>query len=206
MVLIILGAVFSILALLLMLLGAKMLISRGWFLAWVKGSSGFAAVGASCLLISMMLDLFSYSAIEADRPLVTVSISERSSQLYDVELVDGSGDIRTFELAGDQWQLDVRLLTVASLSSVKLDRISGRYLSLEQNDSDIRTVHDLWSQSVGLVWLAVDGLMPLLPFVEESTQQVAFVPMSDGAIFQVYWNAQELDVVPTNAQAKFAMQ
>jgi len=199
------GIGFLILAILLMLIAAKLLISQGWFMAWLKGSAGFALIASAVLLITITFDLFSYSQVDAQQPVATVSISERSPQLFTVELVDAEGKARRMEMAGDQWQLDVRVLQIGSYGSYKLDNISGRYLSLEQNDSDIQTRHLLWSESVSGFWLVVDGLVRHLPFAAESVEKVAYVPMSDGAIFQVYLTDAELNVVATNAQAKLAM-
>lgn len=199
------GIGFSILAIVLLLLAAKLLISKGWLMAWLKGSTGLSLVAVSILLVTITLDLFSYSQVDGQKPLATVSISEKSPQLYSLELVDADGAVRNMEMAGDQWQLDVRVLTIGSFGSYKLDNISGRYLALEQNNSDIQSRHLLWSESVSGFWLLVDGLVKNLPFAAESVEKVAYVPMSDGAIFQVYLSGAELNVVATNAQAKLAM-
>lgn len=196
------GIGFSLLSILLILFAAKILISRGWFLAWLKGSVGITLISLSFFMISVTLDLFSYSQSEPQQPLATVSMSEKSPQLYSLELVDVNGEMRILEMAGDQWQLDVRVLKVGPYSSYKLDNISGRYLSLEQNDKDIQTRHALWAEGVNSLWLMVDGLVKKLPFTAETLQKVAYVPMTDGAIFQVYLSGRELNVVATNAQAK----
>ncbi len=199
------GIGFSLLAILLLWLALKLLISRGWFLAWLKGCLGVGLVLSSILLVVVTLDLFSYGQVENKRPLATVSIAEKGNQLYALELIDADGAVRNLEMAGDQWQLDVRVLSIGSFSSFKLDKISGRYLSLEQNDKDIQTRHALWANSVGGFWLLIDGLVKKLPFAAESLEKVAYVPMTDGAIYQVYLEDSELSVVATNAQAKLAM-
>jgi len=199
------GIGFSLLAILLLLVALKLLISRGWFLAWLKGCVGVGLVLASLVLVVVTLDLFSYGQVEHKRPLATVSISEQGNQLYNLELVDADGKVQNLEMAGDQWQLDVRVLSIGGFSSFKLDKLSGRYLSLEQNDKDIQTRHVLWANSVGGFWLLIDGLVKQLPFAAESLEKVAYVPMTDGAIYQVYLDGSELEIVATNAQAKLAM-
>jgi len=199
------GIGFSLLAILLLLVALKLLISRGWFLAWLKGCVGVGLVLASLVLVVVTLDLFSYGQVEHKRPLATVSISEQGNQLYTLELVDADGKVQNLEMAGDQWQLDVRVLSIGGFSSFKLDKLSGRYLSLEQNDKDIQTRHVLWANSVGGFWLLIDGLVKQLPFAAESLEKVAYVPMTDGAIYQVYLDGSELEIVATNAQAKLAM-
>jgi len=199
------GIGFSLLAILLLLVALKLLISRGWFLAWLKGCVGVGLVLASLVLVVVTLDLFSYGQVEHKRPLATVSISEQGNQLYSLELVDADGKVQNLEMAGDQWQLDVRVLSIGGFSSFKLDKLSGRYLSLEQNDKDIQTRHVLWANSVGGFWLLIDGLVKQLPFAAESLEKVAYVPMTDGAIYQVYLDGSELEIVATNAQAKLAM-
>ncbi|CPI25769.1 membrane protein [Bordetella pertussis] len=101
--------------------------------------------------------------------------------------------MRDYTLYGDQWQIDakvVRWRLPALLAGVpplyRLERLSGRYQDTARERSAPRSVHALDD------WPAPDlaqvkRLVPnWLPFVDVQFGSAAYMPMFDGARYQVY--------------------
>lgn len=187
----------------------KTLFVSGWFLKWLQGSLGIIAFLITAGLSFLVYDLFGYSKGVEGEVVATLSFNQISEQEFDAELVDRSGDKHLFRLKGDQWQLDARLIYVSSmigghLPSFKLDRISGRFLSLEQEKNDQRTIYsfnntpsvDAWG------WLESQHWMP---FISAKYGSATYMPMKAGAIFQVKTSVAGLVPIAINDAAKSAV-
>ncbi|MCW8868750.1 MAG: multidrug transporter, partial [Marinobacter sp.] len=114
-------------------------------------------------------------------------------------------------LQGDQWQIDARILRFTGpfrwldiAPGYRLEQLSGRYTSLEQERSAPRT-------AIGLA----EGIWPdlwqwdrqfNLPFVEAVDGSMTFMPMREGAVFEVKLSSSGLVAVPVNEQAREAVQ
>lgn len=202
MALIGIGGIVTFIAVILMVISGKILLKGGWLFAWVRGTSGLIIFSFAFLLLLAVVDLSSYSSPSPRMPIATFSFTEKSKQLYHVELIDQYGDLNYFDVAGDQWQLSVRQLMVMGFPSYKLETLSGRYLSLEQNARDIRSHHDIWNSQVSHFWRLIDGVAAELPFIEETSVSVSYVPMKEGAIFRVELGSNGILVEPANAMAR----
>ncbi len=197
-------------SLLLAGLAIKSLIKKNWFFQWLRGTSGFSILFITLLISLFALDLFGYSSTDEGKVIATLRFNAVEHQIFDVELADEKGVRTTYKLYGDQWQLDARLISIAlllkgSLPSYKLDRLSGRYLSLEQERNEIRGVHslakegfvDTWPWLVEKQWL---------PFIDAKYGSATFMPMAQGAIYQVKLNESGLQAEPVNEQARAAVE
>src|SRR5690606_6949556 len=94
--------------------------------------------------------------LKAEATVATLAFTRIGEQNYEVLLTDGRGDRKTYILAGDLWQLDARilkwhgpLLALGIKPGFKLDRLQGRYISLEQERRNERTVYDLGTPDIG---------------------------------------------------------
>lgn len=210
MALIIAASVLLVLVLVVVLISLKTLLSRGWFVKWCKGTFGFALLALAVFVALIATDMFMYFHATDGEVIATLSFKERNKQLYEVELMQPAAGRQQFELAGDQWQLDVKMLSLGNLfpgqtPSYKLDRISGRYLSLEQEQADIRTVYGIKQSDIEGIdtWYLASVLK--LSFLVAKQGSAAFMPMADGAIYQVKINAQGIRAEPVNGQAERAV-
>ena len=155
-----LAIVSVILGLLMVLASLKLLARSGWFLGWLRGMLGFFLVAIGIFFGISALDIYSYEQIVEEQSVATVNFEKIGPQRYKAILVDNKGQEMRYELAGDQWQLDARMLkwpTALSAAGIKpgyrLDRISGRYYSLEEERSSERTVYALNQSKLGIdVW------------------------------------------------------
>ena len=119
---------------------------------------------------------------------------------------------RSYELYGDEWQIDARLLkwrpigTIAGFDTVyRLERLSGRYTDLAKEQSARRTVHGLAERASLDLWAMVRGMNEYLPLVDALYGSAAFVPMSEGAEYAVTVSNSGLVVRPANDAARKAV-
>lgn len=204
------NAFLIITAFICLFVALKSILTSGWFLKWLQGSFGMIALALSVMLSLLVYDLFGYSKGLEGEVVATLSFKQLAEQEFNAELVDQKGVKHTFRLNGDQWQLDARLIYVSSmigghLPSFKLDRISGRFLSLEQEKSDQRTIY-AFQKDAGLdTWLWLES-QNWLPFISARYGSAAYMPMQDGAIFQVKTTSNGLMPIAINDSAKSAIE
>ena len=198
--------VLVVAGLLLLLFSVYLLFKRGWFLAWLKGSFAIALVAGAVISIFALLDVLSYQQLLSEVPIATISIYERGDQQYDLTLVDADNNEHRFDIYGDQWQLDARLLTwVGPLAAVgqkplyRLDRISGRYVSLEQARNGQQSVFSLDQSSYVDLWEVFNQFQT---WIDVSYGSAVYMPMANGAVFSVHLTAKGMNVRPINPIAK----
>jgi hypothetical protein len=121
---------------------------------WV-GSLGSAGTGALLLSLAALAGTLSvstqgYRALtleEVAATITTVPTGPRAFQAY-VEFPDGRED--TFHVTGDQLLVDAHILKWHPLANIlgvhtqyELDRLTGRYLEIQDERTEPRTVHSL---------------------------------------------------------------
>jgi hypothetical protein len=127
--------------------------------------------------------------------------------------VDSEGRESLYELAGDQWQLDARLIkwpnalaTLGVKPGFRLDRISGRYYSLEHERNAERTVYALNESQMGVdVWAFFHGSENVPPVIDAVYGSATFVPMADDALYEILLSHTGLLARPLNQPAQAAV-
>lgn len=201
-------------AILIVTMAIKLLFRRGWFLAWLKGMFGLMLVVLSILLVLAAWDIYRYDEILDKQSIATISFEELELQSYRVSLVDSSGAESQYQLRGDQWQLDARIFTWSESliklgfnSGFRLHRLAGRYYSLEKERNSERTVYDL-NPSLGYVdvWQWLRNSNALIPWLNTVSGSATFVPMSDGALYEISLSHSGLVAHPLNERAQTAVK
>ncbi len=182
---------------------------KGWFTQWLKGTVGFLLLASSIWTLLLLWDLWTYRAVVAEHPLATVSVYEIGEQEYDLTLVDSDGNEQRFKILGDQWQLDVRLLVwrgpllgLGLEPLYRLDRLSGRYLSLEQELSAARTVYSLSEAKPFDIWNAIRNYDMWL---DAEFGSAVYMPLLNGAVYSVHRTSKGLIARPLNDVAESAL-
>lgn len=205
----------GIIGVLLLLIALRTLLRGTWFWGWMRGMSGvlFIALAGLCGLV--VWDLRSYQQVLIDKPVATISFSKVGDQAFvaTVALTD-SGITTDYYLSGDQWQMDARIIRWKGLLSraggkpgYKLERISGRYISIDDERSRERTVHSLREESeFGIdLWAWAYKNQANAPLIDAVYGSATFVPMADGALYEVALSHTGLVAKPLNDAAKRAV-
>jgi hypothetical protein len=126
-------------------------------------------------------------------------------------MINGEND-RLFTLQGDEWQLDAKIvtwkppMTILGLDPMyQLDRISGRYSDIGREISAPRTVHSLAPKSPLDVWRTARRFPVLTPGIDAYYGTATYVPMIDGALFEVSLSRDALIARPANDRARDAV-
>lgn len=198
-------------SLILLLTGAWILLRQQWLLPWLKGTGGLLLVGVAVYASLFALNLYSFQPLERDRALATVSFREVEPQEFVANVSQPDGSSYDYPLRGDLWQIDVRVAIWKGIFALfgatpgyQLDSIQGRYLSLEDDRSKERTRHQIHREGIGFdIWARAreHGSMVLEP----RRGRAAFLPMADGAIFEVVLSSSGLSGRPLNGIAERAI-
>ena len=204
----------ALLALLLVFWGGRVLVGGNWLFGFIRGSLGLILLGAALLIVLVAADVYSYRNLADEHSVGTVSFREIDQQHFAVKFADEDGLIQELELKGDQWQLDARMLKWKGPlarwgihPAYRLDRLSGRYLTLQDERNKDRTVHALQGSNYGVdVWQSLRGISDRLPLVDAVYGSATFLPMQDGAVYEVRISHSGLLARPLNQQATSAVE
>jgi hypothetical protein len=168
---------------------------------WLVLATGVGLVG---------VDLASYARLTYEAPVAEVRFRQKGERRFTTELLlPDRRTPETFELAGDEWQLDARVLkwhgfaTVLGLDTVfRLDRIGGRYRDVQAERTAPRTVFEI-ARPPGLdVWSLARSAR--LPWLDALYGSATYLPMADGAHYAVSISPTGLLARPMNRAAREA--
>src|SRR5688500_14073405 len=168
------------------------------------------ALAAGVALIAA--NLYTYARLTHEQEAARVSMRQLGERWYVLSVQQKKGPPRHFELRGDEWQIDARVLkwrgmgTLLGFDTVyRLERLSGRYASVAAERAAPRTVHDLSPETSLDLWSLVKQHHAYLPFADALYGSAVYVPMSEGAEYAVSVSVSGLVVRPGNDAARKAV-
>ena len=177
----------------------------------------FFLTGALVLLVAaaavfVAANLYTYARLTHEQQAARVSMRQLGERWYVLSVQQKAGPPRHFELRGDEWQIDARVLKWRAMGSLlgfdtvyRLERLSGRYASVAAERAGPRTVHDLSRETSLDVWSLVKQHHAYVPFADALYGSAVYVPMSEGAEYAVSVSASGLVVRPGNEAARKAV-
>jgi len=175
------------------------------------------AVAAAAALLG--LDVLTYHRLTYERPVASIELHIKGPRLYEAVLSQPpgpghpTGSAQTYPIHGDDWRIEARVLkwkpwaNVLGLDSqYQLDRLSGRYEDTEAELHAERSVYDLRpapSQRVDL-WKLARRYGKRWPVVDTLYGSAAFMPMAEGAKYEVWITQSGLIARPANTVANQA--
>lgn len=197
-----LGVGLVVIAFVFLAIAARMLLWNSWFVQWLKGTIGLGLIILVGFICLSLFDLMSYKQAVREYPAATVTTHRLGEQLYDVSVVDREGKERRYRVLGDQWQMDFRLMAwkgpVSSLGRsplYRIDRLTGRYLSIEQEKLSGRSLYELDSSRWLDTWLFLRGKRLWL---DADFGSSVFMPMKNGAVYSVHVTGKGVIARPSN--------
>jgi hypothetical protein len=184
----------------------RMLRASGSF----AGGVATASLAAAGLLL--LGSLYSYGQLVGEQTVSMIEFTENAPGDFVARLmIDGKTD-RFLPLLGDEWQMDARVVswkppaTILGLEPIyQLERLSGRYSDVARELSEPRTVHALADARVIDVWHVARRFPILMPGVDAYYGAATYVPMADGARFEVNLSRDALIARPLNEAARNAV-
>src|SRR6185295_13642967 len=173
---------------------------------------GLLLLAVAALTFTVSMNLHTYARLMHEQPVAQIIFEARGPQRHRATLTQmPGGQMQVFVLAGDEWQLDARVLKWKGWANLlgldaqyRLERVSGRYRELEQERKDERTVYAL-SENPGIdLWTASIDHKRWLPFVDAVYGSAVYLPMADGARYEVAITQSGLLARPVTDVAKTA--
>jgi hypothetical protein len=169
------------------------------------------AVAAAMALVAM--NLYTYARLTHEEEAARVSIRQLGQRQYTVSVQQKAAAPRHFELRGDEWQIDARVLKWRAMGNLlgfdtvyRLERISGRYGDISSEKTQTRTVHALTPEEPGVdFWTVLRRYHDYIPLADALYGSAAYVPMAEGAEYMVTVSTSGLVVRPGNDAARKAV-
>lgn len=156
--------------------------------------------------------LMTYERLTHEQPALEVALKRTGDRHYQAKLTYPSSQTRDFELLGDEWQVDARMLKWKGLAQLlgfdtvyRLERLGGRYTDVTMEKSAPRTVHALAAPDTVDVWSLARRGRDYAPFIDALYGSATYVPMADGAVYQVTVSPTGLVARPLNEPARQAV-
>lgn len=190
----------------------KLLYRQSWFIAWLRGMSGISLILLTLFCALLAFDVYSYRQITGEKNIATISFSQLEEQYYaaSLSLVDGS--TKRYDLYGDQWQMDSRIIKWHNFLSIiglkpgfRLDRLNGRYLSLEDERGKPRSVHELSSSLTSVDFWQSIRWINWNSLIDARYGSSTYLPMADGGQYQINITNAGLIARPLNETARQAI-
>ncbi len=143
----------------------------------------FLASAAVVAVVSFGIE--GMQALTREETAARIKVVPSGPQRYDATFTFPDGHVERYDLAGDDIYVDghvVKWTPLANMmglhTSYRLDRISGRYRALEQENTAQRTVYAIGTPPV-IDLVALARRLPLKDFYDAEYGSASFVPVSE---------------------------
>jgi hypothetical protein len=205
-------AVVGLTALLLLIAAGRYLRMHRVAGGLVRGSIALLLCLAAGGAIFLSTSLQSYQRLTAEQPAGTLRFTRIGYHQFNGILTYPSGESADFELRGDEWQVDARVLKWRAPATVlgfdaayRLDRIGGRYTNIDDEHSLPRTVYALNPPEHVDLWALAYRYHQWLPWIDALYGSATFLPMADGASYTISVSPSGLVARPVNQPAVTAV-
>lgn len=210
----IIAVLVFIVAIVALLMAARLLLDKKWIAGFLRGCLGIIFLAVTTLLTFSAKDIVSYKAAENNQTIATLSFRKKDGNLYQLDLQESGGDLYTIDIEGQQWQLYARMFKWSPLAGAmgfrpgyRLENVAGRFIELQlDNKSGKREAQILNSSNQVDVWQFLNAHPVSFLSVDAYLSSPGFIPVADGAIFDVVLSGQNLTVNPLNDVAKAALK
>lgn len=213
MIFTLLAILIGLIALYLAYKAVSLLWKNSWFVGFCRGIFGLALLAAGTLVALTAYDVYSYKQVLQEQVVATINFDKIEDQHYFAVLSDKDGKEQRVEIRGDQWQLDARIVkwkgylaTFGLKPAFRLERLSGRYYDIEQETTAKRTAYTVHDSLYGVdVWRIFHSNPEWVPVVDAVYGSATYLPMKDGALFEISLSNTGLVARPINDVAREAV-
>jgi len=174
-------------------------------------SGGVLLLGAACAGL-VGANLLTYERLTYEQPALELQLQQQGDRAFACLLTYPSGKTQRVALAGDEWQVDARVLKMRGFANIvgfdaayRLERISGRYRDIASERAANRTVYALSEERSIDVWELARRYKEWLPWVDALYGSATYLPMADGALYEVRVSQSGLTARPLNQAARQAV-
>jgi hypothetical protein len=181
---------------------------------------GGAFHGAAALILLLLsigvallaANLRTYQRLTSEQPAGELQLTRTGERQYNAVLTYPDGNHENFALRGDEWQADARVLKWRAFANLvgfdtayRLERISGRYSRIEDERNQPRTVYSLNEPQRIDPWELVHRYHSWIPWTDALYGSATYLPMADGALYDIKVSQSGLVARPLNQAAREAV-
>lgn len=204
-----LAAAFAIVGLAAILagLGALVRLRLGRFALRSLPGALLLAIGLLCAALAG--GLHGYRALTHEEPITRIVVEPIGGKRFDAHFLFADGREARYELAGDEIQVDARILKWKPFANLiglhtlwTLDRVSGRYRSLDEERSSPRTVYPLSADPLVDLFALRRRFATLAPLYDAEYGSASFVPADATARYELLVSTTGLLIRPAQENAR----
>ena len=161
--------------------------------AGIQSLSGATLFLAGMLFMSIAANLYSYDRLTYEQDIAKLTFSQLGRQQFRAEITYlNPKNVEQFLIHGDEWQIDARVIKwhgwaqlLGLNAQFRLERISGRYLDIEEEQLKPRTVYALNSGDEIDYWKLIRNYKKWLPWIDAHYGSAAYLPMADNTTYSI---------------------
>ena len=219
----IVSALIAVIGVILAMVGVRRLFQRRFIKAFGLEVSAVVLLLLSVSAFLLASNLHTYQRLTYEQVVAEVSLNKLADQSFSVDVKSLSSDYKqSFNINGDEWQLDAQVLTWRGLATLlgfdahyRLHRISGRYTDIEDEQTATRTVYSLLQPKPYIedhinddkadLWKFAHKHRDWMGWVDAAYGSAVFLPMTDKAKYKVSISRTGLVARPSNDVARKAV-
>lgn len=203
----IISAIFLVLGLLFFIAAFRRLRKKRLFSACGHGTMSIAFLSIGMLLVAFALNLYTYERLSLERHVADIRFIQIGPQKFRAILTISDNTTKEYELIGDQWQLDARIIKWSPKGNMlgldsryRLERLNVRYNTVAQEkEPHMRTVYSLLADTEpGFI----QKYKSWMPWLDASFGGAIFMPMADRAHYKIKITQSGLVPYPANEEAR----
>src|SRR5271170_613901 len=204
--------VCALLGLLFFIAAVRRLRRRRVMGGMMHGAAALILLLAAACAILVAGNLRSYQRLTYEQSAGELQFSRVGDRQFNAILSYPNGERANFSLSGDEWQIDARVLKWRAFANLlgfdaafRLERISGRYSRVEDERKLPHTVYELNRPDRVDLWELTHRYGSWLPWMDALYGSATFLPMADGALYDVKVSQSGLIARPLNQAAREAV-
>jgi hypothetical protein len=204
--------VCALVALLFFVAAIRRLRRRRVMGGMAHGAAALIFLLAAACAVLVGSNLRTYQRLSYEQPAGELQLSRVGERQFDAVLSYPDGERAGFPLHGDEWQVDARVLKWHAFANLvgfdtayRLERISGRYSNIEDERSQPRTVYELHAPGRIDPWELIHRYRSWVPWMDALYGSATFLPMADGALYEIKVSQSGLVARPLNQAAREAV-
>jgi hypothetical protein len=204
--------VFALAGLLFLVAAVRRLRRRRLLGGVLNGATALVLMLLSACAVLIAANMRTYQRLSFEQPAGELQLTRTGDREFNAVLTYPNGEHANFALRGDEWQVDARLLKWHAFANMigfdtayRLERIGGRFSRVEDERSQARTVYSLNAPQRIDPWELLHHYRSWLPWVDALYGSATFLPMADGALYEIKVSQSGLLARPLNQAARDAV-
>jgi hypothetical protein len=205
-------AVFALVGILFLFAAVRRLRRRKVLGGVLNGATALVLILLSVCAALIAANLRTYQRLSFEQPAGELQFTRTGEREFNAVLTYPSGERANFALRGDEWQVDARVLKWHAFANLvgfdtayRLERIGGRYARVEDERTQARTVYALNPPQRIDPWDLAHRYRSWLPWLDALYGSATFLPMADGALYEIKVSQSGLIARPLNQAARDAV-